>query len=43
MLRSRIYINVCYAYSKQYVVKRRLYRSSGKFYKGCADGLSWIC
>lgn len=39
MLTSRIYINVRYARSKQYVVKRHLYRSSGKFYKGCADGL----
>lgn len=33
MLGSRIYINVCYARSKQYVVKRRLYRSSDKFIK----------
>ena len=28
-----LYKNVCYARSKQYVVKRRLYRSSDKFIK----------
>ena len=33
MLESCTYINVCYACSKQYVVKCRLYRSSDKFIK----------
>ena len=33
MLTSRTYINVRYARSKQYVVKRRLYRASDKFIK----------
>ena len=33
MLGSRTYINVRYARSKQNLVKRRLYRASGKFIK----------
>lgn len=37
MLGSRTYINVRYTRSKQYVVKHRLYRSSGKFIKA-----AWI-